>query len=164
MEHTPEVELNRGAQSGIVGDLDGDLATINGLYGEPGETGAAPVDLHPYALAAQGFSERGDEGVHLGGNRGEQVEVLGGANHQVVGQHRVATGDGDVKRLGQVEHDPGYPLVQRVQAHLATAPSNGRQAARTCGDSHSRAHRLTKVSASMNRQTSDNRPSLSTIW
>ena len=146
-----------------MGDLDGDL-TINGLYAEPREAGAATVDLHPCALAAQGFSERGDEGIHLGGNRGEQVEILGGANHQVVGQHGVAAGDGDVPRLGQVEHDPGYPLVQRVQAHDASAPSNGRHSARTCGDSHSRAHRLTKASASMNRQTSDSRPSLSTIW
>ena len=164
MEHAPEVELDRVAQSGIVADLDRDLATVNGLHGEPGEAWTATVDLHLCALGAQGLSERGDEGIHLGGHWGEQVEILRGAHHQVVGQHGIAAGDRNLLSLREVERDPGYPLVQRVQAHEATAPSNGRHAARTCGDSHSRGHSLNKASASMNRQTSASRPSVSTIW
>lgn len=146
-----------------MGDLDGDLASFNGLHREAREAEAATVDLHPCVLCAQGFGESDDEGIHLGGHRGEQVEILRGANHQMVGQHGVPARDRKVSRLREVEHDPRYPLVQRVQAHDAAAPSDGPQAARTCGDSHRRGHSLSNASALMNPQTSVSRPSVSTI-
>jgi hypothetical protein len=69
----------------------------------------------------------------------KQVHILGRSIHQIMGEHRATTGQGNLPGLRERERDRRDLLMQRVQTHDATTPSRGSQTCRTCGGSHRRA-------------------------
>jgi hypothetical protein len=54
-----------------------------------------------------------------------KVHILGRSIHQIVGEHRATSGQGNLPGLRQRQGDPGDLLMQRAQAHDATTPSRG---------------------------------------
>jgi hypothetical protein len=100
-----------GASSAVSTTTDRPSATVTASRVNPGST---PVTPHLRALGAQGERQRIGEPCHLGGIRCEQIDVLRWSIHQIMGEHRATSGQGNLPGRQQREGNPVSSAISKT--------------------------------------------------
>jgi hypothetical protein len=140
VEHPAERQLHRFADACVMGastttNRPSDTVTASRIKPGSRRSTRTWAPSAPKATTSASASRVTSEGSGV-----NKVHILGRSIHQIVGEHRATSGQGNLPGLRQRQGDPGDLLMQRAQAHDATTPSRGSHTCRTWGGSHSLGH------------------------